>query len=303
MVTLASSTPEADRKVFGKSAAKQQSETQLREVQLHLIQKLQTSLNLPDLLRLFFDALRGFTGVHGMEYRYDEAGVHHSFGETRAHKADYRINTQTHQLGSISFYRPQRFVEAELIALEILIGNLFYPLRNALLYLEALRSSLRDPLTQVGNRAALTRALQREMEVAKRYNRPLCMMLIDIDHFKAINDTIGHAAGDAVIQHVAEKVGSDLRQIDEIFRYGGEEFVVLLSNTDSKAAGLVAERIRQSLQQQPFRVNEETVELTVSIGLSLYQADDTEESLFDRADQALYLAKGAGRNRVEYADG
>ncbi len=272
----------------------------LQDLQLHLSLKLQTSLDIEAVLLLFFETSQKFLRFDGLTYRYDDAQLSLTYGTIQTHSVDYKISSSDHYLGQICFSRESRFAEAELAALEILIGGLFHPLRNALRYREAVASSLRDPLTKVGNRAALTEAMKRELELARRYQRPFSLMLIDIDHFKKINDTIGHSAGDTALQHLVEKISANLRQVDEVFRYGGEEFVVLLGQTDREAAVMVAERIRQSLIQDPLRLEGEPLPLTVSIGLSMYRADDSEESLFDRADQALYQAKHNGRNCVSH---
>lgn len=295
MVILASSTDTAKR---GKDSIAAATDPQLRDVQQHLIQKLQMSLDLNEVLRRFFEAVQAFLRIDGLTYTYDEVNVALAFGSPKLHRAEYTISNTHENFGKLNIAREQRFAEAELAALEILMGSLFFPLRNALLYRQAVQSSMRDPLTDVGNRIALSQALTREIELSKRFNRPFSLLLIDVDHFKLINDTIGHSAGDLVLQHLAKKITSNLRQIDDVFRYGGEEFVVLLGNTNDGAAWMVAERIRQSLLNEPLQINDQSVTLTVSIGLSHYRAQDSEDSLFDRADAALYRAKQTGRNRV-----
>lgn len=301
MVTLASSG-EPKREKTSSTPSQNKAEPHLHEVQWHLAQRLQTTLELKDMLNMFFDAARSFTGVDSLKYNAGADGYVHAFGEKSPHHTDYRVRSDKEDLGTISFTRSYRFAEAELAVLEILIGSLFYPLRNALMYRRAKERSMRDPLTGVGNRTALHQTVNRELELAKRYRRDLCLMLIDIDHFKKINDTVGHSVGDEVLKHLVEMIAGSLRQVDEIFRYGGEEFVVILSNTQRDCAGIVGERIRRSVAAEPLELDGGPVSLTVSIGYSSWREGDTEKELFDRADGALYRAKHAGRNRVLHED-
>jgi diguanylate cyclase (GGDEF)-like protein len=159
--------------------------------------------------------------------------------------------------------------------------------------------TLTDELTGLHNRRFFDRELKRETERARRFGRSLALILLDVDHFKAYNDTFGHRAGDDALRHVAAHLADAVpRRLDAVARYGGEEFVVLLAETDAEGAWLVAERIRESLETSDrFRCR-----LTVSAGIAATQGDDCEaESLIERADGALYLAKREGRNRVRVA--
>jgi diguanylate cyclase (GGDEF)-like protein len=298
MVTFANSADDLQNK----RSKSRRPDLKLSEALQDLNQKLQTTLDLHKLLSLFYEAVHRYARVDGITYTSSDTSTVCSYGLMKPNSADYKIKTDEQDLGTICFTRQQRFAEPELVALELLLGSLFYPLRNALLYQQAVLSSMRDPLTNVGNRMALAQAMTREVEMAKRYHRPFSVLLIDVDHFKQVNDTIGHAAGDQVLQHLASKITNSLRQIDEVFRYGGEEFVVLLNNTDHKAPVLVAERIRQALEAEPVDLEGELLTVTVSIGLSVYKHHDSEESLFERADQALYEAKNSGRNQVVHSD-
>jgi diguanylate cyclase (GGDEF)-like protein len=125
--------------------------------------------------------------------------------------------------------------------------------------------------------------------------------MLDIDHFKTINDTHGHAAGDNVLRAVAEAIKGQLRNVDMVFRYGGEEFLILLSNTGRDAAAMVGERLRHAAQTQDYRAEGTRIDLTVSLGCSTLLAAESAESLLRRADNALYVAKREGRNRLAMA--
>ena len=182
--------------------------------------------------------------------------------------------------------------------LEHAVCALIYPLRNALTYLAALRAAHRDPLTGTSNRAALNNSMLREVELARRHSTSLSMIVVDIDLFKSINDTYGHSVGDDVICSLTGIIDKIIRKSDMLFRFGGEEFVVLLSNTNREGALLLAERIRRGVEQTSVRTERRTIPITVSLGVATLAATDSAQSLFEKADKALYIAKSEGRNCV-----
>jgi two-component system, cell cycle response regulator len=159
-----------------------------------------------------------------------------------------------------------------------------------------------DPLTQLLNRRALTERITAEMERALRYDSTLALLMIDLDHFKKVNDTYGHLVGDDVLRDVAQLLGDTIRTSDILARYGGEEFLALLPETDDAGAEAFAERLREAVERHQFarEALAEPLRLTASIGVAVYPAARIEsvEDLFARADAALYRAKADGRNRV-----
>jgi two-component system cell cycle response regulator len=165
--------------------------------------------------------------------------------------------------------------------------------------LEALAST--DPLTDVLNRRALDERLAVELERARRYTSEVTLLMVDIDHFKRVNDTHGHLVGDDVLMEVAALLTQTVRTTDIVARYGGEEFAIILPETGEEGAIRFAERIRERMEGNAFRVDDTlTLRVTASIGVATYPAPkvDTVEDLIARADQALYRAKAEGRNRV-----
>jgi diguanylate cyclase (GGDEF)-like protein len=164
---------------------------------------------------------------------------------------------------------------------------------------EMFRAAVTDPLTGVPNRRAFEERAAAEVARAQRHGVPVAAVFVDIDHFKQINDTHGHAAGDAVLRDVAQRIASTRRADDVLCRYGGEEFVLLLGYAGLEQAAACGERIRSQVQARPVSVESREVPVTVSVGVSAYRAGDTVASLLGRADAALYRAKSAGRNRVE----
>ncbi len=158
-----------------------------------------------------------------------------------------------------------------------------------------------DSLTGVKNRNAFDKRLSAEAKLSRRQQTPLAMLMLDIDKFKLINDTYGHFAGDQALKHVATAIESELlRPSDIVARYGGEEFAIILPNTDSKGAKIVAEKIRQKIHDQAIKWQENNIFLTVSIGLSAAIVTDDEHArtMFEQADKALYHAKDNGRDQV-----
>ena len=167
---------------------------------------------------------------------------------------------------------------------------------------ELFRQASTDALTGISNRRYFQSQAEQELRRARRFARDMTVMMIDIDHFKAINDEHGHAAGDAVIQNVVKRAQDCLRQSDSIGRIGGEEFAVLLPETALNAAYDVAERLRNHIQERPLIAGHTAVPCTVSIGIAQLSAQDGSiDELFHQADLALYSAKNKGRNRVEIA--
>jgi diguanylate cyclase (GGDEF)-like protein len=155
-------------------------------------------------------------------------------------------------------------------------------------------------LTDLHNRRAFINLTEQEMARARRNGQPISILMVDIDHFKHINDQYGHALGDLVLKDIASLLRSTLREQDLLCRWGGEEFVMLLSDTDLDEALTVAERARQSIEQAIIEIQGASLHITVTIGVARV-GDDLDQAV-DAADQAMYEGKRAGRNRVSALD-
>ena len=156
-----------------------------------------------------------------------------------------------------------------------------------------------DPLTQVFNRGTYNMEIDQMIKEFKRYKNPAALIIIDIDHFKIFNDDYGHKVGDAVLALVASVIKGAVRDTDMVFRYGGEEFVVLLNELDLKNSLRVAEKVRAQIESHHLTNKATVLNVTVTIGLSCFKEGDIETSIFERADKALSQGKQNGRNRVE----
>lgn len=158
-----------------------------------------------------------------------------------------------------------------------------------------------DSLTGIWNRSAILDIVDREAARAKRLNKPLCLALADIDHFKTINDTYGHVAGDNVLIQVALRMQASIRRHDAVGRYGGEEFVVVMPGFKRRHAFRLAERLRKRVAEVPYEVSKAQVNVTVSQGVAIDMGAGSIEPLLRAADEALYRAKSRGRNCIEFS--
>lgn len=176
------------------------------------------------------------------------------------------------------------------------------PVRIAVLLDEQKRLATIDSLTSLKNRRSFVEQARIEISRCQRYSLPLSLILLDVDHFKTINDTRGHAAGDQVLSSLGSLLARQLRTCDVAARWGGEEFVILLPNTDGAGALVLAERLRAAIEGLSISHESAAVAVTASLGAAEYHTGESLESLVDRADRAMYAAKVGGRNRVIVAE-
>ena len=263
---------------------------------LELSSILQTTLDVEAQIELFGKEIQRHLAIDGLQYTLpnDESTVY--YGREASHRATYDLKLEDKTLGSIRVCREVPFVDKEIRSLENLLCALVYPLRNALSYKQAVELASRDPLTGVYNRMALKGSLAREVDLAQRQDLPLSVLVIDIDHFKQFNDRHGHTFGDDVLVAVSQTIANTVRRSDLLFRFGGEEFVVLASHTAEEGAMLLAERIRQNIAALTT-VRGRDAAITVSVGIARLQGKEQADRFFERADKALYAAKNNGRNR------
>ncbi|MBP7901532.1 MAG: diguanylate cyclase [Spirochaetes bacterium] len=179
---------------------------------------------------------------------------------------------------------------------ELLLSRMKTNAKNYILLNEVKQLAITDVLTSVYNRRHTMERLEDEIEKSKRYENPLSVMMIDVDHFKRINDEFGHLSGDMVLKKIAESINKTLRDFDIVGRFGGEEFLVILPNTAIDDAFSAAERIRKNVED--LKLSKKDVSISVSIGVCQWSGDDL-KNLLSEADRLLYSAKSNGRNRTE----
>lgn len=222
------------------------------------------------------------------------------------------------------FYSGRSYIESELVPMEqtVIISPLKDPeanTENALITVfdisdwirdhetllqsrnELERLSHTDELTQIPNRRSIMDKLTEELKAHRRKKRPLAMAMLDLDHFKKINDSYGHQCGDMILRETAQFMSTILRDYDVVGRYGGEEFLIILPETPSDQAFAICDRIRTAVQNRTYKYNGRSLHITVSIGIAARAADEgfSTEKFIAEADRCLYIAKETGRNRTE----
>jgi len=268
---------------------------------LQLSDLLSRNLEFEQIIENFFHEIKIEIPHSGYYFKSSDTNLEISSGKNVDCCANYRLRLQEHQLGEISLFRETVFNSNELRRLEELLCALIYPVRNASMYQIALQSAYRDPLTGLNNRAAMEKLFPREIELANRHDHPMAMLVMDLDGFKQINDRYGHDVGDQVLRDVGQVLQSAVRNTDLLYRYGGDEFVGGLAQTDMKGALEVSERIRRGVQALPLSGQKISSKIEISIGLAMLKPGDSFKQAFKRADKALYQAKRSGKNRIMIA--
>lgn len=259
---------------------------------------LQTSLELDDVIHLFHREINKVLPYDSFHYQHQTVNCDISTGSRSHHSCHYRLEMNNVWLGEFTVTRRTKFSDTDVQLLEDLLCKLIYPVRNCLLFRQAQTAALQDKLTGLNNRGAFDASLKREIELAHRQHIPMSLIMLDIDHFKVINDTYGHSSGDVTLQILAKSIIETIRGCDMAFRYGGEEFCLLLSNTDKKSAHLLAERLRVGASQLICNDAKNSFGFSISLGVAQLSQGEEGFSFFDRADKALYQAKKSGRNKT-----
>ncbi len=190
--------------------------------------------------------------------------------------------------------KPNELEKFHILAQQFLLG-----IKRAILYQQVQELSVTDTLTGAFSRRHYLERFGEELERSNKFKYHFSCLMIDIDHFKECNDRYGHLVGDAILKEVSTRIKENIRQIDLMGRYGGEEFSIVFTETGKDDARYVAERIRRAIEEACIKVYDEDLKVTISIGISSFPADGQDtRSLIEKADQALYKAKETGRNRV-----
>jgi len=261
-----------------------------------LLQQLQTSLKIQDLLQIFLDyhapLLLGLVFETPDQTRFQVGNSLSQFSRTHS------FILQNIHLGNCTLYYASQINAIQTKSMETACDLLLHPLHNALEYEKAIQQSLHCGLTGARNRHAFNHELHGDILYALMHDTPLSFMMIDIDHFKNLNDTHGHLAGDHALRFTADCIIQTIRETDTMYRYGGEEFGIILRHTQLNGAMRLADRICKHIFETPCMHEGVSLNLSVSIGVTCLAHHDTAEGLISRADNALYRAKRAGRNQV-----
>ncbi|TDJ16097.1 MAG: GGDEF domain-containing protein [Gammaproteobacteria bacterium] len=269
---------------------------------LQLAVALQTTLDVESLIGIFGQHLATLVSHQGLQYTDQQAGIDvttgQTIGETGQDRSDYPLILEERPLGHLGVLSAGPLSASQKNTVKTLIAGLLHPLRNALMYREAVNASARDPLTGVNNRSRFREVLDREVELSRRHGIPLSLIMLDVDRFKSINDAHGHLAGDVALKSIADCTLSCIRDSDILFRYGGEEFCIALANTSLSGARKLAERVRRALEILVVRASGTRLHVTASFGVATLGKEDDAAHLVEKADHSLYRAKALGRNRI-----
>jgi diguanylate cyclase (GGDEF)-like protein len=259
---------------------------------------LQITLDFNQLIVIFSNKIETMIPHSAFSYDNEEFNLEIKSGVFTKHSCNYALKIENQSLGELKFMRNYRFSATEIALLESLLCFLIYPLKNATLFNQALKIARIDPLTKVNNRVSLNDNLNSAITIASHQNQSLSIIFLDIDYFKIINDEFGYSCGDKVLMVVADLIKGSLRSSDVVFRIDGEEFVIVLANTNLAVAKLLAERIRKAIESHILAYDMATIRITVSIGVYDLHENDTADTLLKNADNAMYKAKYNGRNQV-----
>lgn len=272
--------------------------TESPDVLTRLTRRLSTTLGLEHQLGMLAEEVNTVVPFDCMTYRHRIAtrDFVYATGMGGPHRCDYRLNLEGQFFGTLTFSRKQRFSDAELEGIELILGAAICPIRNACVYLAVEQAALTDSLTGIPNKRAMDDALARTISLGSRHGQENSLILCDLDRFKSINDQHGHIVGDHVLQLAAQALQKAIRTSDEVYRFGGEEFAILLPQTNEADAKAVADRIREFMRTIRVNCGESDIEVTTSCGVAMRLPDENADQWIARADEALYRAKAGGRN-------
>lgn len=272
------------------------------DLKIQLGEVLQTSLDLNMLLKLFLEKVSTVVRLDGIHYSNEDLGIEASIAKQATHSCGYRLITSEDKLGEVIFKRGKKFTEKELSILETLLSTLIYPLRNALRFSMAVRSAFMDPLTGAGNSRFLPQTLEREIDLAKRHNQPLSVLMVEVDDFRKLLDQHGLGNAERVLRELATSLSKWSRTTDAVFRNNGDQFMLILSNTDKVGANVIARRIQEGATAicsvAADNSTAVTESLSLSQGLAVMTGTDSSTSLLERAAKALASARKRGGNLI-----
>jgi len=270
------------------------------EIQLVLYQRLQQSHEVEKLLSLFREAIASEIKIQNISFTPVFQTQTTAELKTNECLHKFKLFAGADYLGqlNIELVSPPNSQQINLI--QATAKLLAFPLRHAMEFEQALKYSELDALTELKNRAAMDHGLAKACDTSRRYELPLSLIVLDLDYFKKVNDNYGHVVGDKILKRIANIIQQSCRLADEAYRFGGEEFVMILPNTASTGAYETAERLRNAVEINDFGglLDEKDLPITICAGVTEFQSTDSCELFLVRADQALYQAKNQGRNQT-----
>lgn len=250
------------------------------------------SLDEGTVFSLFREQIGKYINIDGCSFIKGKAAI-------KQHSQDIKIMPLEIEKNEVGYLVAKGVKKDDSEKFQILSEQFMLGMKRALLYQRVQEMSITDSYTGIFSRRYFMERLKEEIERAKKHKYAFSFLMVDIDNFKPNNDRYGHLVGDLIIKKVVETIRENTRQIDTLGRYGGDEFSIILSETHQQEAELVAERIRKAIEVNSIHAYDETIKITVSIGISVFPQDaDEPELLVEQSDSALYRAKKAGKNKV-----
>lgn len=263
---------------------------------LDFLQKLSVTIELQPLLAIYAREVSLRLAITGLEYEYQGQVFQPKYSQGSCCVLSSKLYLHDKELGVIRYLSTKPLAQTQRQLIASLEQQLLQPLNNVLIFEHNRRLSLRDHLTGLGNRSYFDETLSYMKATAQREHRPFSLLMLDLDNFKQVNDQHGHTEGDAVLKQFAKILREALRSNDHVFRFGGDEFVLLLAHSKSLNPELVSQRIVDMVSNDQL-LNKHMV--TTSIGYTNWQTGDCNASIIKRADKALYHAKNNGKNTFQ----
>ncbi len=269
-----------------------------------LLLKLHSTLSINEIIEAFYESLKNDLDAYGIEYMYPLLYTHLSYGSKTNSSYSFLIEENNETLGNIVIYFEEDITPDKKLSLNKFVSAVILPLRNAIQYENAVVIAENESYLGLPNWGLLESQITREAKLAIRQKQSISLILIDIDRFTTLKNNNGLLFGDVIIRHVYETLQDALRDTDILHRFGHDQFSLILRDTQAYDAYMIAERIRSTVaENEILNDNDNKLRLTISIGITELHADDSVESLYARAYNALKLAKNSGRNQVKVADG
>lgn len=267
------------------------------QTEVSLISQLQTTLELQQQLDIFAMHASRVIPLSAVLLETASGRFQAAGSQSNSYQQQSVLSLDEEMLGRITYQSSYPFSELIQRQLLLLENEWLYALRNALLVQRLQQMALKDPLTTLGNRRLFDDCYNKALQLAKRHQQPFALLLLDLDNFKQVNDLAGHSVGDQVLLAVADCMRHALRATDSLFRFGGDEFAVLLQDQDAEHAARVASRLQYQISQHPLL---QLHQVGCSIGLAWYSLEQDAVSLFQQADEALYRAKKMGKGHIAW---
>lgn len=271
-------------------------------IELELSQELQSKLDIHSIINHFSQSIGRFIEHSGIQVSTVDSNIVAIAGSAAPRSEQVELILDGEQFGTVTLMTRHTLSGWAAIFFRYLARYLVYPIKNALLIQTLKAQSVTDPLTRAYNRTALDHDLQQDVAYTARYNKPLTVAMIDIDHFKRVNDQYGHTTGDQVLVEVANQIRAQIRKTDSLYRYGGEEFTLILRDTPLQSATRKVESILSHCSRHRCPEIDPELQITLSAGVSAWAGhSDCGASMIERADEALYCSKEYGRDQVTVA--